>query len=139
MYGLYDSDINSAQGRGSFNLNSGINYHKLELNYGYFGLNNHQIDFGLSGILYAINPGIRTPEGEESNLETIQFDKQYGLESAFYLGDEIKLNDRMTLMLGLRYSMFAQFGADSVFVYESGMPRSRFTIQDTYYLMLANL
>ncbi|MDX2301789.1 MAG: TonB-dependent receptor [Microscillaceae bacterium] len=133
VFGLYDSDISSFQGAGSFKLNSGINYHKIEADFGYFGWEKHQLDFGFSSIYYQLRPGERNPTGSDSGVQEVKFQNQLGLESGLYIGDEIKLNDRITMMIGLRYSLFHQFGADSVFVYQDGAPKSRFTIQDTLF------
>jgi len=57
--------------------------------------------------------------------------KEQGLESAVYLGDRYAINSKLSVDLGVRYSMFNYLGPHDVYQYAPGVPRQVATIKDT--------
>jgi len=89
---------------------------------------NHRIEFGLSGIYYDLDRGDILPYGVESTRIPISLGMEQGIESALYVSDEFRIFPRLNLLLGLRYSYFAQVGPTTVHLYEPGLPKNRFTL-----------
>lgn len=118
-------------GRGDeFELKSGIDFSQAKADFGYYGLKDNQIEFGVSSALYNIEPGDLVPYGTSSlNPRTMPDDKGY--EHAGYLNDEIRLSDRLAVSLGLRYSLFQKIGPADVYLFENEQIRRETTISDT--------
>ena len=91
----------------------------------------HDLDYGVSANYYSVNPGSRTPEGPDSALETIEIPREQAFEGAIFVGDQLKLSDRLLLDLGLRYNFFAALGSGTQRTYLPGQPRNEGSVVDT--------
>jgi hypothetical protein len=135
---IYKNKVEGISTGEEFELRSGIDLSQFKVDFGYFGKENHQVDFGAEVSLYAIEPGDLVPYGTSSlNRRTLQDDK--GLESVAFINDEFKLNDKFSVSVGLRYSHFAKIGPSVTYVYAEGQPRSDLNIIDTLYYSSGNV
>ncbi len=91
----------------------------------------HNLTYGLQAIHYRLTPGNRIPVGERSLIDPAYLAAEQGVESALYVSDSYEVDDRLTLDLGLRYSMFNYLGPRRVDYYAPGLPKSENTIVDT--------
>ena len=91
----------------------------------------HTLDYGVAAKYYSVNPGSINPDGSESNVSSINIDREQAVEGAVYLGDEIQLGDKLSFNLGLRYAFFAALGSGTQRTYEEDQPRNESTVQDT--------
>ncbi|MBX2961526.1 MAG: TonB-dependent receptor [Cyclobacteriaceae bacterium] len=96
----------------------------------YFASLKHKIDFGISTNFYSFNPGSLVP-AEGSSLNRQELETEKSIESAIYIGDEIKFNSRFTIQAGVRYSLYSFIGPKEVFIYDPSFPKSPSTIIDT--------
>lgn len=127
---VYSNNVEGIATGDEFNLSSGIDFTQLKADLGYFGLERHAIDFGGGVSAYDIQPGKLEPYGTSSlNPRELQQDK--GTEYHAYLNDEITLNARWSVSLGLRHSYFVKRGPTDVYLFEEGRPRSETSITDT--------
>jgi hypothetical protein len=92
---------------------------------------NHKIEFGASTILYDLNRGTIAPFGESSNRTFVDLGKEKGLESALYLSDEFGLFHNLSVLAGLRYSLFNQLGPAEVNKYDPENNRTIPTLKET--------
>jgi hypothetical protein len=90
----------------------------------------HKFGYGISGKLYGVHPGDLNPKKDESTLVPVSLEKERGLESAAFITDNYKINDKLAIDLGLRYSVFAALGAATQRIYEPGLPISDATVTD---------
>jgi hypothetical protein len=81
---------------------------------------NHRVLFGGDLILYNLNRGTVNPYNDSSNWRPINMGKEKAIESALYISDEFSLFPRLTLLVGLRYSMYTMLGPKTVNEYASG-------------------
>ena len=102
---------------------------KLKLKYKYN--KKHSIDFGLSSKLYGVNPGSIRPLELQSSVQEIKIPKEQGLESAVFLSDNYKVSEKLSMNIGLRYSLFAALGEQSQRIYEDRVPKSETTLLET--------
>jgi TonB dependent receptor/TonB-dependent Receptor Plug Domain/CarboxypepD_reg-like domain len=110
-------------------IESGIVYQQLKSSLNYSPNEKHRFELGLSTILYKVNPGILNPGTSKSvNLRTVPEEKS--MESGIYLEDEITLNNRLSLSLGLRYSTYAAMGG-TVRSYNPLLSKSDLTVIDS--------
>lgn len=82
-----------------------------------------QMRFGLYSNLYLFVPKIRSTEINET------LDKEKALELAGYFSIEKQWN-KLSLQTGLRYSWFANFGAERIAIYDPNFPQTPSTIID---------
>src|SRR5690606_2494317 len=86
---------------------------------------------GFNVISYRLRPGDRIPVGEQSLVDPETMAPEQGIESALYLSDVYDVNDRITVDLGLRYSMFNYLGPRTVRYYAPNLPKSENAIVQT--------
>ncbi|WP_028297153.1 TonB-dependent receptor [Olivibacter sitiensis] len=91
----------------------------------------HNLNYGFNGVGYKLNPGRMAPVGTESDVLLRDLESEQALETALYFSDVYKVNDRFTLDMGVRYSMFNYLGPRRVNYYAPNLPKSETTIIET--------
>lgn len=128
----YKFDINyEGGGNSDFDLGYKLNETHLKLKMDYAYNEKHKFNYGLSSKLYVINPGTKTPKGNASIVNPIRVQQEKSLESALFLNDNFKVNEKILLSFGLRYSLYASLGKGERKIYESDVPKSEATIIET--------
>ncbi len=129
--GDYQSSYFDPEGQDAFTLENGMDYYRIKQQ---FLL---QLPFRqtvrVGGVLsgYEALPETQSPRGSDSGILRVEVPKDKGREWAFFLNDDIELNDRISLSLGIRYARFQYLGPDQVLQYASDRPRSSFSVVDT--------
>ncbi|MDR3141006.1 MAG: TonB-dependent receptor [Tannerellaceae bacterium] len=111
----------------SFGIDQGFG--KADFNW-YAG-DQHTFDFGLSGLYYDLNPGSYLPEGSQSLVEADRMQREKALETAIYVGDRWDIASRLSLNIGLRYSLFGVLGPRTYHLYEEASLPSLSTLTAT--------
>lgn len=98
-----------------FDWDSRIITYTLKPYFNYFLNTNNEITFGGEVAHYKFNPAqaVGVSDGITSD---ISLDRKFALESAIYIDNTQKINDRITIRYGLRYSNFRYLGEN--FKYE---------------------
>ncbi|WP_242920704.1 TonB-dependent receptor [Pontibacter liquoris] len=112
-------------------LTFGLNQENVQADFSYFPTSKHTVDFGASTIYYHVNAGSLLPNGPESLVAPDRLQTERALESALYASDKFDESPRLSVIFGLRYSVFQALGARQVYTYAPGASRSESTIQDT--------
>ncbi|RKE98807.1 TonB-dependent receptor [Ichthyenterobacterium magnum] len=99
-----------------------IKNYNLKYDFGYYVNNKLKLDFGLSGILYNLNPGEVKPTSESSPINYLKLEQKRAFESGLYVSAEHKLTDKLTAQYGLRYSRFSRLGGQNVMNYVGNQP-----------------
>ncbi|MFP2996184.1 TonB-dependent receptor [Spongiivirga sp. MCCC 1A20706] len=107
-----------------FILDYNVNETELKYHINHIISPKHKLQYGLSTKLYQVKPGTIAPQGSESQVETRAIPKEQGLESALYIGDLYKLNDKLEIDASARFSIFNSLGPATVREYLEGVPRS---------------
>ncbi|MGH2664287.1 TonB-dependent receptor [Flavobacterium sp.] len=100
-----------------FNWNSGIRNYNLKYDFKHYLSDKIKLNYGANAIYYDFNPGTIEPNNAESGINYRQLDKKYALEPAFYIDAEQNLTDKISVLYGLRYSMFYRLGNSTVNLY----------------------
>ena len=124
----YDSNFNN-----NFTSGYSITDSELKLDMEYDHSPAHHFKYGLSSKLYSIEPGSIEPSGSESLVEAFSIPQEKGLETAFYISDDFKVNDKLLLNAGLRYSFYAALGEKDQKIYEEGLPKSEASVVETIH------
>ncbi len=98
----------------SFSWASRIFTYNFKEQFTYFVNTNNELSFGAEAILYRFKPAevVGVSIGEASDLS---LDERKSLETAIYVGNNQKVNDKLTLQYGLRLSAFQYLGSGPVF------------------------
>ncbi len=131
--GYYNSLTDKAFPKKAYTVKYNIDYYEYRNDFTYFLNNNHLLNFGLSSALYSLLPGSLDAVGPESGIMQERIETEKGLDMAIYISDEYKINRRLTLNAGLRYSLYAYLSPNSVFGYVEGLPLDISTLRDTSF------
>lgn len=107
----------AAAARLSFDINQWFG----KVDFSYSINDKHLLNFGVISQYYNINPGAYEPLHKESLVKKDVLQKDKALESAIYLGDEWKIASKLSVDVGVRYSIFNLLGPRTDYVYQKGM------------------
>jgi hypothetical protein len=126
----YASTIRSEDSVQLRTVDNGIRTFSLKGYLSFFKFENHVINGGLESNFIRVDQGqISTVLLGERSQSLLPIEQ--GLESALFLGDEYSVNDKLTINLGLRYSLFNQLGEGIEYIYQPGASRQSSTIIDS--------
>jgi hypothetical protein len=91
----------------------------------------HTFNFGLHTINYNIKPGQLTKGNALSEILPVSVQEEHAQETALYLEDQYKINPKLSVTAGLRYSLFNYLGPHDVRQYRSSVPRNATNATDT--------
>ena len=127
----YEYDIKSDQNPvNAYSLNFRINQVNVKGDFKYVFNDSHIFNFGLSSTHYSLAPGTFLPLGSESSVATDIVQKEKALETAIFFGDEFKFSEKLSLNLGLRYSIFNALGPRRMAYYADNLPKADVNITD---------
>ena len=120
-YDHYDYATRNFQNENdAFQLGFDINQYFLKLDFTHEQLQNHKLDWGLSALMYDINPGEAKPYGSVSLYVPKTLQKEKALEASLYFNEEWDITSKFTASLGARYSLFRAFGPRTYNTYTEG-------------------
>ena len=97
----------------------------------YYADSKNTVDFGLSAINYNMNPGDNEPDGPKSLVTPFAVPAEHAWETALYLGDKYEITPDLALSVGLRYSLYAYLGPQTVDHYLPNSPRTAGNVTDS--------
>jgi len=130
IYNAYDLEFDGGQDDFTFNVFSGIRDYNVKLDFDFFPNPKHNIKYGLNYTFHRLTPNIVSASNGEVDFKN-DLNPKYAHETALYIQDDFKVNDRLSINTGLRAVAFTQVGPytssiDST-VYESGDPVITYT------------
>jgi len=128
-YGQFNTKTEDIEGNNSFIMDSHVHHLKAKLVLSYI-TGDHKIDFGGEIIDYNLNPATFKPGEYSVNIRAVNVEEENGLETALFVSDEFKINEKLSVTAGLRYSNYIVKGPKTVYLYEEGFPKSDETIVD---------
>ena len=115
----------------AYRINSGVLYKNTKWNFSWLPNKNHSIDLGINAALYNIQPGKLIGLSDSTIIKPAQMLPEKALESAIYITDNITISPRLALDAGVRYSLYTYLGPNKIYIYQSGVPRSRGSVIDS--------
>jgi hypothetical protein len=115
----------------AYNLGFKINQSNFKTDFTYYVSNKHTVDFGLSSILYKINPGTFEPNSSKSLVLLQVVAPESALESALYLGDKFDVTDKFSISAGVRLNIYNYLGPQTVDNYAPNLPRQAVNVLDS--------
>ncbi len=128
VYSGYNYEVSSINNEvNAFNVDYSIKNFNGKIDFNYFPNSKHKIDFGISSIYYGLKPGTQQPVGESSLIVPKILEDEQGLETAIYLGDKYDISRKLSVYVGLRYSLYNYLGPKTVNEYAENGPRNEGT------------
>lgn len=110
IYSDYDYGFKIQAGGNGISLNSGIYDYNLKQDYNWYINPNNALRFGWQGIFHRLKPNeFSFDDGTEGEGTTVE--EQKAIEGGFYVANEQKVSDKLSLNYGLRLSTFSNIGA----------------------------
>lgn len=106
----YGFEATAFGGSDRFEYKAGIRDFNLKTDLNWFVNPNNQVRFGYLGTLHRFNPGQFSPIGDADAFNELAIDPEYALEHGVYFENDQKINERISLRYGLRFSAFQQVG-----------------------------
>ncbi|MFZ4399503.1 MAG: TonB-dependent receptor [Bacteroidales bacterium] len=120
VYSKYDYFLGTPEGEAnSFEWLSKMRDYGLKADFTLYSNPNNTIKFGIGSIYHIFDPGMAKGTGSQSLFNEFVVPSSYALENGVYLGNEQKINNRIELKYGLRFSMFQNIGAATIYNYNS--------------------
>jgi len=131
-YDHYDYNVSSTQNAiDAYKLDFGINQYNGRLDFTYYLNPKNTIDFGISTIYYSMNPGQEVPDGKQSLVVPQIVPQEQASENALYLGDKYDITPEFSVSAGIRYSLYAYLGAQTVDNYAANLPKTAINVVDS--------
>jgi hypothetical protein len=118
----FNIDYDSNNNNNNFDFGYKINETQLMAKLNYLYSEKHSINYGISSKLYNVSPGFQHPKSPDSPIVPIDIPKERALESAIFIADNFKLNSKLLIDIGLRYSFYAALGESNQRIYQDGLP-----------------
>ena len=115
IYSDYSYRINIQDGL--VEINSSIVDFNLKQDFEYYINSNNKVKIGGNAIHHTFKPG--EVETTSLNFNSSEIEQRYSLESALYISNEQKVTSKLTLIYGLRYTNFVQFGPGDIYSYNN--------------------
>ena len=109
VYNDYKFTFNGGQEKFVFKLFSGVRDWNLKLDLDHYVSTNHTLKYGANYTYHTLTPNTASATNGEVEFNTT-FKPKYANEIAFYAQDDIKVNNKFGINVGLRYSLFSQLG-----------------------------
>jgi hypothetical protein len=110
-----------------------IDHYECQSDFNWIPGYRHKIILGGNAILYDINRGNIVPLGEVSSRKPVSLGKESGIEGAIHISDQIEVTDRISVYAGLRYSLYAYLGPQTVYEYIPDNPVEPEFREDSLY------
>jgi hypothetical protein len=128
----YSFNINfDSEGNNNFDLKYTIDEIGAKLKMRYSHSKQHTFDYGISSKLYNVAPGSLNPTDQNSIVTPLSIDQEKGLESALFVSDIFEVNKKLSLNLGVRYSVYLGLGEATQRFYPENSPLTDATLQST--------
>ena len=116
IYSNFNYQFTVGTAEDGFGVSSSIEDLNLKQDFSWFIDKSNTLKFGLNAIHHTFSPGTLTAGNESFN--EFKLDERFGIETAAYIQNEMKIGKRINFNLGLRYSQFTLVGGTS-YVFDS--------------------
>ncbi|MDJ1471572.1 TonB-dependent receptor [Cytophagaceae bacterium DM2B3-1] len=114
IYSNYDYNLNTPSAGNLFDWRSRIKDWNAKADFSYIKNESLSFTFGLNTISHTLRPGYNQVSS------TYDIPSRNALESAIYGGMEGKINEKLSIELGLRYSLFQNIGKTTIYSFNQG-------------------
>ncbi|WP_443944559.1 TonB-dependent receptor [Pedobacter sp. AW1-32] len=116
IYNNYNYTVQLLNDVTNFKATSLVRDFNLKQDFQYFS-NAHTLHFGLNATHHRISP-IGIESDGDSQVNSLEQEKRYGLESALYISDDWTVSPKLNILYGLRLAAFSLLGPGNFSTYD---------------------
>jgi len=109
VYNDYEFQFDGGQEDFNFKVFSGVRDYNLKLDFEYYPNPVHNFKYGVNYTYHKLTPNTASASNGDVDFAT-DFLPKYANEIGLYFLDDIKVNSRLSINTGLRFSVFSQLG-----------------------------
>lgn len=117
LYSDFTYDLGVPTGLLSFKVVSHIKDFSASNDYTWYLNPSNTVKFGMQGTYHTIQPGTIQSNDPSSIITSQKYPENHAVESAVFISNEQKAGSRLTLLYGLRFSMFQNIGEATLYSY----------------------
>ncbi|HTE34339.1 MAG TPA: hypothetical protein VK666_28360, partial [Chryseolinea sp.] len=114
-----------------FNWTSNLQELSVKYDLTYFINTNNELSFGYHLTGRRFSPGKISPNTDGSIFEQVELQHMYALDHAFYVSNQQRLSEKLTLDYGVRLSIFQNVGTSDVYSYDNPTDHTNIIRTDT--------
>ena len=121
----FDYQLESQQVASEFDWTANLQEFAVKEDITFFASPRNTVNLGLHASYRSFSPGDLRPGSETSIFAPTEFDQTYAFAYALYAGNEQQITERLSLLYGLRASLFQNVGEATIYDYarnEQGQP-----------------
>jgi len=104
-----------------------VNY-SFHNDYTYYLNPSNTLKFGIQATYHTIKPGSIEGVGRSSDVPTMQYPDNHAIEYAAFISNEQKINSKLSVMYGLRFTAFQNIGKATLYHYDSNFEHTDSTV-----------
>lgn len=117
IYSNYDYKLGLESENFSFSWKSRLTDYSIKMDFDYNANEKNAITFGFASTIHDIRPGLATLESDQES-GTLNMPKNLALEHGIYIGNEQKINSKLTVNYGVRFTMMQNMGKTKSFTFD---------------------
>lgn len=119
IHSMYDYQLGTPEGNAnSFLWKSKMQNQSVKGDFTWYADPRNTVRFGAAAIIHTFDPGIAKGTGDESLFTEYKLPLNYAIEYGVYLSNEQKINDKLLIKYGLRFSAFQNIGRATIYNYD---------------------
>jgi outer membrane cobalamin receptor len=119
IFSDFNYDLGVPNGTMAFKWRSHIIDYGLKNDYTYYLNPSNTLKFGIQATYHTIKPGSTDNTDENSAVLSMHYPDNHAVETAFFISNEQTLGSKVSLLYGLRLSLFQNIGATTLYHYNS--------------------
>lgn len=118
IFSNFNYSLGVPEGEQALDWDASIQDFSLKPDFTYYISPSNTLKFGAIATHHTFEPGGIRPLSDESFITPLVLDAKHAIESAFYISDEHKFGSKVTVQIGLRYSLFNNIGPGTEYIYD---------------------
>ena len=119
IYSRYNYELGTPEGdASSFKWTSMMRDYSARFDFTHYINDNHTLRYGATTMYHEFFPGTASGLGSESAVTEFILPAQYAFEHSFYVSDEYKATQKLTLKYGLRFALFQNVGPGTYYNFD---------------------
>lgn len=119
IYSQYDYRLGIEDNVQGFEWVSSMDDHSVKADFVWYLNPAHTVRFGAQTTYHDFWPGFAQGKGEQTIFSDLKIPGARALQLAFYLSDDYKLSEKISLQYGIRYSSFHNVGPGTVYRFDA--------------------